>query len=203
MLDIFNNQIENNKKSITNYDLLKKYIVEINTFNCKEIKKLGEILTVKQGEYITKKDMIEGVYGVYGGGNATYYINKYNNENTLIIAKDGVSNNCIRWINEKFFVNHHAWTIKLLNNNCIEKYIYYILWLNELTIYNLASGSAQKGINQNNFLNIKIPIPTIEIQEQIIKDCDYYDKQIETLKKENELLIIQNTNIINSFLQSI
>ena len=67
---------------------------------------------------------------------------------------------------------------------------------------NLASGSAQKGINQNNFLNIEIPIPTIEIQEKIINECDYYNKQIETLKKENELLVKENHNIINLFLQN-
>jgi restriction endonuclease S subunit len=82
------------------------------------------------------------------------------------------------------------------------KYIYYILnYITDLS--QLAHGITIKGITKDDLLNIKIPIPIIEIQEQIIKECDYYDKQIETLKKENELLIKQNDNIINSFLQSI
>jgi type I restriction-modification system DNA methylase subunit/restriction endonuclease S subunit len=199
-LDLYYEQLEINKKSIETYTKLKKSIIWSNVINCEE-KKLSELISVKQGEYITKNDMIEGEYGVYGGGNATYYINKYNNENKLIIAKDGVSENCIRWIKNKFFVNHHAWTINLLDNILLEKYVYYYLWNIQNKIYLLAEGSAQKGINQKNFLNIKIPILSIQVQNNIINECEYFDEQIDKLKKENKML--ENNNIIELILNSI
>lgn len=201
ILDLHNEQIERNKKSIESYEELKKIEIELNTQNC-EIKNLNKIITVKQGDYITKNDMKEGIYGVYGGGNATYFIDKFNNENKLIIAKDGISEHCVRWVNDKFFVNHHAWTINILDNNeLIEKYIYYYLWNIQNKIYKLAEGSAQKGINQLNFLDLTIQIPSLEIQESIIKKCEYYDNQINKLKLENEML--ENNNIIDQMLKSI
>jgi type I restriction-modification system DNA methylase subunit/restriction endonuclease S subunit len=201
ILDGYYEQIERNKKSIEAYESFKNAEVWGNTINQNE-KLLGDIISVKQGDYITKNEMNEGIYGVYGGGNATYYIDKYNNENTLIIAKDGVSENCIRWINDKFFVNHHAWTINILKDNIIiDKYIYYYLWYIQNKIYKLAEGSAQKGINQKNFLNITIPIISLDKQQELIKKCEYFDEQIKILTKENEML--ENNNIIDVILNSI
>lgn len=49
--------------------------------------------------------------------------------------------------------------------------------------------------------NILIPMPSKEIQESIVKECDYYDNLINTLKQENDRL--QNNNIIDIILKSI
>jgi Obg family GTPase CgtA len=88
-LDLFYEQIERNTQSIKAYERIKKGIVWANTTNCDNIKKLGDVLTVKQGDYITKENENPGTYGVYGGGDATYYINKFNRENKVVIAKGG------------------------------------------------------------------------------------------------------------------
>lgn len=201
VLDGYYSQIESNRKSIQSYESFKKAVVWGCTINC-QTKKLGDILSVKQGEYITKNEVTTGIYGVYGGGDATYFIDKFNYENKMIIAKDGVSENCVRWIKEKFFMNHHAWIV-ILNNkiNVSEKYIYYYLSSNQHVVYNLGSGSAQKGINQKNFLNLEIPIPSKEVQESIVKECEYWDEQIQNLKTQNEML--ESNGIIQKVLSSI
>ena len=46
-----------------------------------------------------------------------------------------------------------------------------------------------------------ISIPSTEIQESIVQQCDYYDNLINTLKQENKRL--QNNNIIDIILKSI
>ena len=199
-LDLYYSQIEANKKSIETYETFKKAQINFGTLNCLS-KSLSDILNVKQGEYITKNDVINGDYGVYGGGDATYFINKFNNENKMIIAKDGVSENCVRWIKNKFFVNHHAWTVNINDKNISEKYIFHYLYGNQNKVYELAAGSAQKGINQKNFLNLQIPIPPKETQESIVKICEYWDEQIENLKIQNKML--ESNSIIETVLSSI
>jgi len=199
-LDLIYDTIEGNSKLIQNYEKIKKGIIWSSTFNV-EKKTFNDILKVKQGDYITKAESNDGKYGVYGGGDATYYIDKYNRENKVIIAKDGVSERCVRYIKDKFFLNHHAWTFELIKENINEYYINnWMLYIQD-KIYNLGSGSAQKGINQNNFLQLNIPIPTKEIQEYIVTECEYYDNLIDTLKKENERL--QNNKIIETVLKSV
>lgn len=199
-LDSIYDTIEGNNKLIQNYEKIKKGIIWSNTLNV-EKKTFNNILKVKQGDYITKNDSKDGKYGVYGGGDATYYIDKYNRENKVIIAKDGVSERCVRYIKDKFFLNHHAWTFELIEKNINEYYVNNWMLFIQDKIYNLGSGSAQKGINQNNFLQLNIPIPSKQIQEHIVKECEYYDNLIDTLKKENERL--QNNKIIDMVLKSV
>ena len=124
--------------------------------------------------------MISGIYPVYGGGNISSYVNIYNREMELIINKDGVSLDCVKYEQGKFFLNHHGWTL-IHKNMYYKKYINYWLFNNQTQIYNLASGSAQKGINKENFLKIKIKIPK---NKQLIDDLEITFQQIETLQND-------------------
>ena len=46
--------------------------------------------------------------------------------------------------------------------------MYYYLYSIQNDIYKLAKGTAQLGINQDTFYNIKIPIPSLEDQKEIV-----------------------------------
>jgi type I restriction-modification system DNA methylase subunit len=144
---------------------------------CEEVE-LGSIIDTQSGEYITKNNMINGIYPVYGGGGISNYINKYNHENKIIINKDGVSLDCVKFEYGKFFLNHHGWVI-IYQNKDIKNYINYWLFNNQKNIYNLATGSAQKGINKEKFLKLKIKIPK---NKQLIKNFDLLFQQMETLQ---------------------
>ena len=139
------------------------------------IKTLGEVCKVNQGTYITKDMKINGDYPVYGGGNISYYINQYNREDDIIIAKDGISANCIRYEKNKFFLNHHGWTLIFKDDTIIKKYMFYYLQSIQPELLSIAKGMAQLGINQENFYNIKIPIPSIEKQEELVKRIDIFE----------------------------
>lgn len=60
-------------------------------------------------------------------------------------------------------------------------------------------GSTIKHLSKSDLENIEIKIPSLEIQEKIIKKCEYYDKQIERLKQEN--IEIKNNTYIKDILQ--
>lgn len=148
-------------------------------------KELGEVCKVQQGTYIKSDMKIKGDYPVYGGGNISYYINQYNREDDIIIAKDGVSENCVRYEKNKFFLNHHGWTLKN-NDEIIKKYMYYYLLSIQQELFNIAKGSAQLGINQENFYKIKILLPSLERQKEIVEYCEKNDELIKKLEKEIE-----------------
>ena len=150
-----------------------------------EIKTLGEVCKVNQGTYIKPDMKIQGEYPVYGGGNASYYINQYNREDDIIIAKDGVSADCVRYEKNKFFLNHHGWTL-ICKEQIIKKFMFYYLQLIQPELLSIAKGTAQLGINQENFYKLKIPIPSQEKQKEIIEYCENNDILIKQLEKEIE-----------------
>lgn len=192
--------INTNKEQISRYEAQKQALIWSSTLNC-SVKKLGDICTTSQGTYITPemKENI-GEYPVYGGGGISSYINQFNRENEIVIAKDGVSLECVRFVSSKFCLNHHGWTLKFIDG-INKKCMYYILNINQDKIYNLASGSAQKGINQKNFYSIEIPIPSPEVQSSIVQQCEHIDSIITMLSKDNERL--EGDNLIQRILESL
>jgi restriction endonuclease S subunit len=157
-----------------NYSLnYKQYLpqsaVEVEGF---EMVKLENIIELETGTYITKKTTEEGPYPVYGGGGVSSYISQFNRENKFVIAKDGVSETCVRFVYDKFFLNHHGWTFHTIKEYVSYKYVGHWLMNNQSLIYALAVGTAQKGINQNAFLSLEIPLPSLERQQQIVEAID-------------------------------
>ncbi len=200
-LDIIHKNIQTCKEQIEESKNIMKYYVETMTYWEKE-QKLGDLCETESGEYIKTSDYIEGKYPIYGGGDATKYINKTNRNNNFIIAKDGVSENCVRYVNGEFFLNHHGWTLKYKDTSCINKYMYYYLYSIQYKLYDLAKGSAQKGINRESFYSVYIPVPSLEKQKEIVSYCDEIDitiKSMESRIKSNELLM---KNIMETYLKT-
>ena len=69
----------------------------------------------------------------------------------------------------------------LLNN----KYLYYYLTINDFS--KLGSGILGNGsLNKKSLEQIKIPIPSLERQKEIVEYCEYNDALIKQLEKEIE-----------------
>jgi type I restriction-modification system DNA methylase subunit/restriction endonuclease S subunit len=162
------------------------------------VKTLGEVCKVNQGTYIKPDMKIQGEYPVYGGGNVSYYINQYNREDEIIVAKDGVSADCVRYEKNKFFLNHHGWTI-ICKDEITKKYMFYHLQSIQPELLSIAKGTAQLGINQENFYKLKISIPTLERQKEIVEYCEYNDTLVKQLEKEIE----NNKRLAQQFITSI
>jgi type I restriction enzyme M protein len=194
LVDVPIDKIVSNSYSLNHAEYLEKVADVVN--DGVVMKTLGEVCKVNQGTYITTNMKISGEFPVYGGGNVSSYINQFNRENEIIVAKDGVSAECVRYEKDKFFLNHHGWTIDCMD--CIiKKYMYYYLSFIQPELLSIAKGTAQLGINQTNFYGIKIPIPPLEKQKEIVEYLDYIYEvanktsrdKISQLKRLNELCL--------------
>ena len=65
-------------------------------------------------------------------------------------------------------------------------HMFYYLQLIQPELLGIAKGTAQLGINQENFYKLKMPIPSLELQKEIVEYCEYNDTLIKQLEKEIE-----------------
>jgi restriction endonuclease S subunit/methylase of polypeptide subunit release factors len=180
-----------------------------------EIKTLGEVCDMSiKGNINSKEISNSGEYPFYkasvnnpSGTHNTYCFDDY--EYILFIKSGGNANNPLSlthgigkvyYVNGKSCGNTEVIKIKA-NSNINLKYLYYYLNINQLNIQKLAKYSTNLGhINMNDFKEIKIPIPSIEKQLEIVEYLDFiYDnvikkniEKIEDIKKLNKYYLSLN-----------
>jgi type I restriction enzyme S subunit len=162
------------------------------------VKPLGEVCSIDYGTRIVKKDNIEGEYPVYGSGRAMFSTTTFNREGfNILIGRFALSLECVRFVNEKVFLNDSGLSIKPKNDNVLHKYVGYYLLHNQSIIYNCARGTAQKNLEIDIFKSIKIPIPPLERQQEIVEYCERNDAIIRELEQE----IAQNKQLAATFMR--
>ena len=159
---------------------------------------LGEVCDIDYGTRIVKARNEEGIYPVYGSGRATFTTDSFNRENyNILIGRFALSAECVRIVNEQLFLNDSGLTVKPTNENLLHKFIGYYLLSNQNMIYDCARGTAQKNLDMDSFNQIKIPIPSLEKQTQIVEYLDYIYEvanktsrdKIAQLKRLNEICL--------------
>ncbi|EAI5731458.1 restriction endonuclease [Campylobacter jejuni] len=173
---------------------------ETNPFaNCKyELVKLGTICKIYQPKTITAKEIQEnGDYKVYGANGVIGFYNKYNHKDSEVaMTCRGATCGTINYTEPLSWITGNAMIITPLKNNLIlKKFLVYILPLSN--VKNIITGSAQPQITKNNLITLKIPLPPLEIQKQIVAECEEVEEQHNTLS----LSIKEYQNLIKAMLQ--
>ena len=185
-------KIAANSYSLNYTEYMKNEVIEYNEGVI--VKTLGEVCEIDYGTRIVRKNNVDGEYPVYGSGRAMFSTNTFNREGyNILIGRFALSLECVRFINEKIFLNDSGLSVKPKTNILLHKYIGYYLLHNQNIIYNCARGPAQKNLEIDIFKSIKIPIPSLERQKEIVEYLDFiYEKsnmtsndKIAELKKLN------------------
>ena len=162
------------------------------------MKSLGDICNIEQGNSLTKNDMINGDFNVIGGGKIIGTHNKKNRDgNEITLTRVGDIN--INFMETQYYLTDNGFSIKSKTNSLLIKYLYYLLKNNNELIQKSYRGTAQKVISKTNLKLIKVPIPTIERQQEIVKN-------IEELNNENTKLqekIKENINKTKQIMKGI
>ncbi|MDU9788202.1 restriction endonuclease subunit S [Helicobacter pylori] len=141
-----------------------------------EFRKLGEVCEIIRGKRVTKKEILDkGKHPVVSGGIGFMgYLNEYNREeNTITIAQYGTAG-FVNWQNQKFWANDVCFSV-IPKETLINRYLYYVLTNMQNYLYSISNRSAiPYSISSNNIMQITIPIPPLEIQQEIVKILDAF-----------------------------
>jgi restriction endonuclease S subunit len=166
------------------------------------VKTLGEVCEVNQGNSLTKIEMIDGIYDVIGGGKIIGKHNKKNRDgNDFTLTRVGDIN--INYIDKPYYLTDNGFSLKSNQEDIMTKYIYYLLSHNKDYLINLYQGVGQKVISKTNLKSIKIPIPPLERQMEIVEYCDFNEELIKQLEKEIDNNKKQARLCINSISKSL
>ncbi|MGL2370742.1 restriction endonuclease subunit S [Helicobacter pylori] len=137
---------------------------------------MGEVCEIIRGKRVTKKEILDkGKYPVVSGGIGFMgYLNEYNREeNTITIAQYGTAG-FVNWQNQKFWANDVCFSV-IPKETLINRYLYYVLTNMQNYLYSISNRSAiPYSISSNNIMQITIPIPPLEIQQEIVKILDAF-----------------------------
>jgi type I restriction-modification system DNA methylase subunit len=200
IIDVSIDKIVDNLYSLNYNEYLKTDVLNVGYKNDIIIKTLDEICDIKYGTRIVKKNNNdESKYPVYGSGRAMFHTNTYNREGyNILIGRFALSQECVRIINENIFLNDSGLTINPKTNNILHKYIGYYFLYNQYIIYNCARGTAQKNLEMELFKKIKIPIPSIEKQQEIVKYLDIIEETTKISINNIDKIKILNNFCLNN-----
>lgn len=163
-----------------------RYKVTQDFSNCKwKMVKLSDICELKRGTAITKKDIVEGNIPVIAGGQKpAYFHNEFNRSGeTITVAGSGAYAGFINYYNVPIFVSD-AFTIKPLDENiCKTKYLYNVLKAKQNYVYSLQSGMGIPHLYTKDLIDYEIPLPPLDVQEEIVKELDGYQAVIDGAQK--------------------
>ncbi len=150
-----------------------------------EWRKLGEVCEILRGKRLTKKELNEnGKYPVYHGGIIPLgYYDKFNRKanQTMIINTGSVGE--VAWSDVEFWSSDGTFVIET-GENIIDKYLYYFLKTTEFYLKSQKREGGVPTIEKNAIINLKIPIPPIDVQEEIVTILDKFTELNKELNKE-------------------
>ena len=147
-------------------------------------KKLGDVCNIEYGTRVVKKKDEGKLYPVYGGGGATFKMDKYNRENRVVISRFAMSPKCTRKVNGKFFLNDSGLTLRSSDLSLKQSYLdCCVLSLND-KIYLLGRGVAQKNLKVDDLVKLIIPVPGMAEQEAIVAELDEINEAIAALQQQ-------------------
>ena len=145
-----------------------------------EYKKLGEVLTIKNGK--DYKGFAEGEIPVYGTGGIMTYIDTFVCDRpSVLIPRKGS-------LDKLYYVNVPFWTVDTIfwtdinPTIIIPKFVYYYLQMQHLEDLNAAGGVPS--LTQTLLNNVKIPLPPLPVQQEIVRILDNFTELTAELTAE-------------------
>ena len=225
---VFKNSIEKNLKQISDLKRINEFWMGNYDFfgkiPCKKLYEVCEInygtnfieyeenlpvskgnLPVSKGDLPVSKGNLpvsKGDFPVYGYRKENFTTNNYNREGlNILIGTYLPSKESIQLVNEKLFLNENGITLQSKSNDVFNDFICYYFYTKQELILNCTKGIGKK-LDIRAFENIKIYIPTLEVQKDIVKYCESNYKLIRNIEIEIELSKRDVQNIMkNIFLQ--
>ena len=146
-----------------------------------QIKKLGELLTIKHGRNQRAIETKDGIYPIFGTGGEIGRTNSFLcNKPSVLIGRKGT-------IDKPRYMDTPFWTVDTLfysdvkNENCA-KFLFYVFCLIDWYKYNEASGVPS--LSASTVSSIKVVVPEKLEQQRIVSVLETWDEYLELLDKK-------------------
>ena len=154
-----------------------------------ELGKVVEILDYKR-KPITKSDRTTGQFPYYGATGILDYVHDYIFDERLVLigedgAKWGIGDKTAFIAEGKYWVNNHAHVVRPIKDKLVDTFL--VSYLNSIDLSQFITGVTVPKLNQEKLRSIKIPLPPLEIQNNIVAELDGYEGIIAGAKQ-----IVQN-----------
>jgi type I restriction-modification system DNA methylase subunit/restriction endonuclease S subunit len=133
---------------------------------------LGDIAEIRRGTPASKERDEGTMYPAYGGGDLmSYKVDAFNRDgiNYKVSCKGLSRHNCIMKIHGKCFLIESALTVHSSDpTRALDGYIGEWLLMHKEQVYELGRGTAQKNLDVDGLKCMRVPLPSIERQRQIV-----------------------------------
>lgn len=150
-----------------------------------EFRKLGEVCEIKRGVRVVKNDLInDGKYPVFQNSLIPlgyYEKNNYPANITFVISAGAAGE--IGYTEEPIWAADDCLTI-ISPNNIINKFIYYCLIANKLFFVSKVRRASVPRLSRTVVDNFEIPIPPLEVQNEIVRILDTFTAHTAELQAE-------------------
>lgn len=113
-------------------------------------------------------------------------------KNDILLCKDGALTGKVALVRDEFknqsvMINEHIFLLRC-QNSITQKFLFFILHSQsgQNILKSKVTGSAQGGLNLANLKDMKIPKPPLEIQTQIVAECERIEEQYNTIRMSIE-----------------
>jgi len=159
-----------------------------------KLHKWMEVLEIRNGRNQKEVEDVNGKYPIYGSGGIMSYANDYIcKEDTVIVGRKGNINNPIL-VRTKFWNVDTAFGLEPNKQKIVVEYLYYFCKFYNFEKHNRAV--TIPSLTKSDLLNIDIPVPDFELQNQfakIVQEIDEQKKKVENnlqgIKKLQESLM--------------
>src|SRR3989338_7307730 len=157
----------------------------LNSNKFKE-KNLNEVASLVKGQSITKENITSGEYPVIAGGQSSpYSINVYNYKGNIITVSASGAYSGYVWYHDKPIFASDCTVIKSLKESEISTfYLYCVVKAKQQFIYNMQQGAGQPHVYSKDLSKLKIPLPSLPIQNKLAEEVKKRMQKAEQLQKE-------------------
>ncbi len=134
-----------------------------------EFKDLGDVIELNFGARITKASNAGSLYPVFGGGGESFRTDAFNREDEYVVSRFAMSETCVRKVRGKFWMLDSGLTFEPVGKGINKDFIAYLLFNMQSAIYACSSQGAQKNLKTGEFRRIRVPIPPLEVQREIVR----------------------------------
>lgn len=149
---------------------------------------IDDACNVEYGTRVVQNRDGGSIYPVYGGGGATFFMDRSNRANRVVVSRFGMSEECTRLVDGEFFLNDSGLTLSPKDtSSLLQTFLDRLTLALNAEIFALGKGSAQKNLDVPAFRGLRIAYPaSLAEQRRIVAILDEAFEGIATAKANAE-----------------